>query len=280
MEFCILSPVAGLERYSTLSRHHLLLPHIRLAGYWEFYKQRSKAGDHIILDNSAYEGSLDTTRLLECIHLINPNVVALPDHLGKSWEHTWRDSDAFLDSYFYEFPHIQWMYIPQSEPGNIIGFVEGLFRALDDERIAWIGLPRALTYSITNDLTMRVRVAEQIRKRSSVKIHALGMAKGSVEEVRLLRNSGCVTSIDSNAPVWRGWCGYDLFQFGMSSHVGRWLEVPVNYEAPEKDLKEELDTLIVMGKYRSFQRNGESRHQTKHELILENLEAVGVNTNV
>jgi hypothetical protein len=261
VDFCILSPIAGLERYSTLSKTHLLLSQIRDPRYWEFYNRRHKAGDFIILDNGAYEGQLDRVRLIECIKLVHPHVVALPDRLGEDWKASHRSSINFLESYYYEFDNLEWLYIPQASPGDIVGFVESLFKALDDERISWIGLPRALSYSITSDLLMRVRVAEQIRKRNSrVKIHALGMVKGSLEELRQLRSSGCVTSIDSNAPVWRGWCGYSLIRVENFKFIN-WPEYPVNYEA-------------------EFVEKPLGGREPIHELILENLEACGVNTNI
>jgi len=222
MDFCVISPITGLERYSVLSTTHLLLAQINDSNYWAFYINRRKAGDFIILDNGAYEGELNRSTLLDRIKLVKPQVVALPDRLGEDWKASSYSSFHFLESYYHEFPKVQWMYIPQAEPGDIIGFVESLFRALDDERISYIGLPRALSYSITSDLAMRVRMAEQIRKRDSrVKIHALGMVKGSVLELKQLASLGCVASIDSNAPVWRGWCGYSLSD--------KWSETPVDY---------------------------------------------------
>lgn len=255
MNFCIITPIAGLERYATLSKTHLLLAHLKQEEYWEFYKHRREAGDFIILDNGAYEGQMSPSRLLDRIRYVRPNVVALPDHLCQHWHKTWHDAQQFLDSYFYEIENVEWLYIPQSEPGDIIGFIESLMRALDDERIKWIGLPRALAYAITQDPFMRVRMAEQIHKRSSrVKLHAFGMVKGSVEELDLLRSTHCVTSIDSNAPVWRGWCGYSL-------RNGRWDEHPVDYNA-EPALTYDTNEFV------------------NDELILDNLEACGVDTNV
>lgn len=269
MEFCIISPIAGLERYSTLSKTHLLLPQIQDQRYWDFYLKRRAAGDTIILDNGAYEGELNNKRLLECIGLIQPNVIALPDHLGADWKASHHLSMNFLESYHYTYEGGKWMYIPQAEPGDIIGFVESLFRALDDERIGVIGLPRVLSYSITNDLSMRVRMAEQIRKRNSrVKIHALGMVKGSVEECRLLRESGCVNSIDSNAPVWRGWNGWALseIRYTHGQPPQYWPEIPVDYNA-----------VIPIS---CTDRGQEEGVNGAHQLILRNLEACGVNTNI
>jgi hypothetical protein len=245
MDFCILSPVQGLKRYASLSKSHLCLAHLTNPGYWEFY-QGININDHLILDNGGYEGKPNTKLILERIEQVSPDVVVLPDYLGEEWRKTVQASMQFLDSYYYEF-RCKWMFVPQSKPGDIMGFIDGLYTALEDERISWIGLPRALCYSITNDLSMRVRMAEQIRKRSSrVKIHALGMVKGNVAELNALRESGCVTSIDSNAPVWRGWNMHHLHE--------EWGEKPTNYD--NTDIPEP--------------------GSLRDEIILDNLEAVGV----
>lgn len=248
MEFCILSPIAGLERYARLSKRHLLLPQIRSSVYEEFYKARRAEGDFLILDNGAYEGESDWSRLVDCIRLYNPQVCALPDYLLEPWEKTHHAAFTFLDQHYYDFPDTAWMYIPQAVAGDIMGYCDALTRAIEDPRIGWIGLSRALPLHISHDPLMRVNVADSLRKRWRGKIHALGMQKGSVTELGLLRSAG-VASIDSNAPVWRGWCGYSLT-------TGRWQEIPVNYEAPLPDLNE-----------------GES------SLILDNLEACGVNVD-
>jgi hypothetical protein len=242
MEFCILSPIAGLERYSTLSKTHLLLPQLRTNGaYIRFYSERRQEDDFIICDNGAYEGHSDWQALIECIRFFEPQVAVLPDYLLQHWNKTWRAASEFLDKYYYElnYGNIKWMFVPQAVEGDIVGFIEGLFRALDDERITWIGLPRALTYAITNDIYMRVRVAEQIRKRSNVKIHALGMAKGSLKELNALNKIACVSSIDSNAPVWRGWCNHYM------KSTMLWDEIPVNYEDTNLNWQQNEDETIL-----------------------------------
>lgn len=223
MEFCIITPTIALPKYATLSRTHLLLCQIQDPNYWNFYSDRWLKFDTIILDNGAYEGQSDWARLVDRIRVIQPHIASLPDYLCEDWKKTWHAATQFLDSYFYEFDKVEWMYIPQASPGDILGFVDGLYSALEDERISHIGLPRALAYRITQDPWMRVRVAEQIKKRSQVGIHALGMVKGNHLELRALRESGCVRSCDSSAPVWRGWHGFKLTD-------RNWPEIPVDFE--------------------------------------------------
>lgn len=256
MEFAIISPSRGLERYSTLSKTHLLLCQIEDLAYWDFYIKRKAAGDFIILDNGAYEGECDWAKLRGRINRVHPNVVALPDFVAQPWKMTRTAAFNFLEDNYSTYTNVDWMYIPQAEPNDMIGLLKSLFYALDDERISWIGLPRALCYKITQDPHMRVKMAERIKKYNDrVKVHALGMVKGSVDELNLLRQSGCVHTIDSNAPVWRGWCGYDI--------SSKWPEIPVRYDDPSPPRE-----IFYKGTF------------SNHELILNNLEACGVNTDI
>jgi hypothetical protein len=72
------------------------------------------------------------------------------------------------------------------------------------------------------------------------------MVKGSIAELEMLRDAGC-DSIDSCAPVWRGMCGRRLGEL--------WGEIPINYN-------DDSEISVASDK-----------------LVLDNLEAVGVNTS-
>jgi hypothetical protein len=243
MEFCVLSPVAGLERYSTLSRHHLVLPQIKNEQYRQFYKQRREKGDFIILDNGAYERNKDWHLLLEAIPFYDPDVVVLPDFYLKSWEKTLHEATTFLDHFGKDF-NTQWMFCGQAVKGDIMGWIEGVIRALQDTRIKWFALPRCLSTDISMDPLIRANICRYL-KRKGRRVHALGMVKGSVGELEMVRDAGC-DSIDSNAPVWRGWCGRRLA-------APNWYDIEVRYE--------------------------EKWYEDNDELILDNLEACGVNTS-
>lgn len=85
MKHAIIAPVALLERFSTQSDYHLVLCHdmAKFPKYREFYSKRRKAGDFIILDNSAHElgeGAHLNDLILEIDELL-PNEVVLPDRL-------------------------------------------------------------------------------------------------------------------------------------------------------------------------------------------------------
>src|SRR5882672_5189483 len=114
MHFNILSPVQGLEEFATLSRHHLVLAQIKDPAYRQFYKLRREKGDHIILDNGAWEGNQNWAVLTEAIVFYNPNVVVLPDYLLQPWEKTLHSAQVFLDTFNDDFPDVDWALCPQA----------------------------------------------------------------------------------------------------------------------------------------------------------------------
>jgi hypothetical protein len=200
MEFCILPPLDQLN-YGRLSTRHLCLAHVNDVKYWEFYRARQREGDIIILDNGAYEGSHDWDVLRNRIAYLDPDVAILPDRIGESWDVTYREAFKFLDEHFKQFALTDWMYVPQALEHDIVGWSIGLNLALEDVRISWVGLPRALAYLYTNDPFIRSKIATHIKRmRPDVRIHALGMVNGSIRELQSLAETGCVESIDSHWP--------------------------------------------------------------------------------
>lgn len=205
MEFAIISPTAGLERYATLSKTHLVLSH--QCGdpvYRDFYLSRREAGDTLILDNGSYENNEPFINP-ELIQYLEPNIVVLPDFLLQPWKKTWHASIAHLDKFDHEAIGFEWLYIPQAEKGDLHGFMESYLEATNDPRITWVGIPRALATDIAQDPLARVSFARLVkRERPNLRLHAFGMVNGDVHELPYLEAAG-VNSIDSSAPVWRGW---------------------------------------------------------------------------
>lgn len=258
MEFCVISPTAGLERYATLSKTHLVLAHVEDSNYMNFYQERKKAGDFLILDNGAYEGLLvSTSRLWQKIQFYEPDVVVLPDYPLEPWKKTWHAAIHFLDVNDHEALELQWLYIPQAEKGDFHGFIESYIEASQDPRISWIGIPRALSYAITDNPLARVEFARLVkREHPDLKLHAFGMVNGDIHELPYLAAAG-VTSIDSSAPVWRGWLANkidDKFDRDLWDREG----IPVDFSRSEP-----ID----------------GWDQVAKDCIKHNLEACGVKTN-
>lgn len=213
MEFCIICPVAGLERYATLSKTHLVLAQIEDPKYQEFYIKRRQAGDTLILDNGCYEqgSSIQESHFVDAIELYNPQWVVCPDALFRPWEVTFSMTASFLDKYYDRFHSqgIKFLGIPQTTKGDIMGWIDGCFSMLNELPLDGIGLPRALVTDYYPHPLTRVNACKLLKRRyanfiNGLYIHAMGMANGDVTELSALRDAGC-DSIDSSAPVWRGW---------------------------------------------------------------------------
>jgi hypothetical protein len=104
------------------------------------------------------------------------------------------------------------MYVPQSEPGKVGKFMEYMNKAIKVLKVKWIGLPRAMCTDIWLPSSYRQYARVDICERlvmEGIKVHALGMAAGDVDELVGLFWEGCC-SVDSSAPVWRGLHGYRL----------------------------------------------------------------------
>ena len=84
MELGIITPTNYLENIATESKYHLVLAHMveRDSTYREFYKNRSKHGDYITLDNSSYEMGDDVytpDQLIELAHMVGAKEVMAPE---------------------------------------------------------------------------------------------------------------------------------------------------------------------------------------------------------
>lgn len=225
MQFCIIAPATGLQKWATKSKAHLVLSHVTNALYQQFYRRRSELGDLVILDNGAYEGQVDSNQLLERISLYHPKVVVLPDLLGGPGLDSFNLSKRFHERWRSVISHVEWMYVPQGE--TIKDFEYALNKGVEEIQPEWIALPRILGTHLAPGLHTRANWCKYIHTHyPQVNIHCLGMLAGDPHELALLSDASCA-SIDSSAPVWRGWNGFDVYD-------KRWdmAGVDVNFDAP------------------------------------------------
>jgi len=213
MKFCVITPVGGLKKYATRSKIHLVLPQIKLKAYRDFYVERRKAGDTIILDNGAYEGANVTdTQLVQAINLYRPQIIVCPDVVLQPCRLTIEATRKFLDKFYHQtdFP-CAFMCVPQAPPHDLTQWWNCCKTLLDDPRITWLGIPRNLYTHYGKIYDLRATVAMIANDlRPDINIHALGMAEGMLTDLRALAATDCVWSVDSSAPVWRGHNGYLL----------------------------------------------------------------------
>ena len=195
MHFLPIPPKGMLHQVLATRKHWFALaPEIDEPHFPELRKDDTT----IILDNGAYEGCLTVSNYVEKIKLIEPTVAVLPDLLCCSWKRSMQLSLGFLETV--DFPQVQWMYVPQAEPGDKQGWMESLQWGANDPRVSWIGLPRCMCTNIMKYPLARVFWAEYIRDHFPwLKVHALGMVNGNIHELPFLAQAG-VQSIDSSCP--------------------------------------------------------------------------------
>jgi len=264
MNFAIICPISGLERYATLSKTHLVLAQIKDERYRQFYKERREDhGDTLILDNGAYElgKSVNSTEFAEAVRFYKPAYIVCPDELYQDWERTYSSTKHFLDHHYDEFRELgcKFIGVPQTTKGNIMGWMEGLIRMVEELPLDGIGLPRALCTHYYIDPLTRVRACEFLKRRykgDQLYIHAFGMVKGNVDELNMLRDVQC-DSIDSSAPVWRAWA--KCLSITNEDQQRIWDEIGTECDFTDGGFTSNTDM--------------------KHSIILSNLEAVGVDVS-
>lgn len=100
MQHGFIVPVSALEKYATYSNFHLILPHLfaEYPAYKEFYQDRIKEGDHVLLDNSIFElgTSFNPRTMLELGEEMQVTELSAPEYLGNA-EKTLRLVYEFLE---------------------------------------------------------------------------------------------------------------------------------------------------------------------------------------
>ena len=214
MRFAIISPAVGLERFARLSSTHLLLSHVKNPLYWKFYQQLAQdPRQMLILDNSAYEGEVDMHRAINQVHFLGRvDALVMPDIMGGKARENFDLAVDFLKKWRHNLP-CDLMYCPQFD-----GTVDDFTRAITHMEhmvnyfgIRWYGLPRLIAERGFSraELCIGLKRMRAAWTDDEPYVHALGMCNGNLRELEQLERAQC-DSIDSSAPVWRGWEGYDI----------------------------------------------------------------------
>ena len=203
-------PPALLDRYGTASEYHLILAHLVLQNdyYREFYRERSEAGDFIILDNGAFEfqTSISAQELFAAARFVQPSVIVLPDVLRDAeatYEAT-KDALRFWNGLRPEL-HFQnepsFMVVPQGKD------LEEWFACW--KKLRFVG-PYINIIGLFEELADwhdrgRVGVIEEAHRRhmcrqestGSKQFHLLGFQENILEELIAARVWSCIIGTDS-----------------------------------------------------------------------------------
>lgn len=216
MNVALICPTSLLEKYGRLTRYHLVLPHLLGSKkYSDFYRERRRNGNFVILDNGAAEGVEFGPRHLHTLaREVEANEIVVPDTLGDLLE-TISKAKAFVP--FVE-PDFKYMAVLQgSTLQEVISCLHFYDQAPDMVYLTCIGIPRHLT-----SLNPRFRVnltefliAEQFHLK--YQFHYLGAsswlreisALQSIVSEHLVKNwdSSGFRGIDTSAPINMGLMG-------------------------------------------------------------------------
>lgn len=251
IQFCHIAPINLLEKVSKYNKSHLMLAHLveESDEYADFYKNLNIGdGSEKILDNSAFEKfkrgepMYDSSKLIDMGKSCNATVIVMSDYPKEHWTKT-RDAAIELAPVFKQHG-FKTFYVPQSELGDLEGYLQSVFWAIENPDIDLIGLsilgcPIALgineskhgeegtrndayklqrylsRYTIFKHIVSRATETQlELLKKS---IHCLGLVDGP-EEIELLKEfHEYIYSWDSSSAVWAGIQGkrYDQSPTGL-----------------------------------------------------------------
>ena len=222
MKTALMAPTELLEHVQPFSDYHLVLAHkiIYSTPYQTYCRQRSKAGDYLILDNGAVEKngrSVPLKNVVLAAVLVKPTVVILPDYLFDS-HRTLDELESALRS-----PHL--LFLRRVLPDvKLCVVVQGVderdwlecFGILNDPRngIDILGIPK-VTGQIFGS---RLEALRRIQRRVKKPCHLLGVWwQSTLDDLRREGQFDFVQGIDTPKPV-------RLAVHGLG--LDRWSEMP------------------------------------------------------
>lgn len=215
MNVALICPPALLKKYGTKTRYHLALPDLcHQARYRDFYLDRARAGDWIILDNGAAEDvAFGPKHLLTIADMIQANEVVVPDTLFEA-EETIAQAMAF--SRFarpeHESTGKEIRYVGVLQGRDLQDFMKCLLAYLELPALSYIStiaLPRLMNHE---NRYARIAMVEYIRDQKihlSKDIHCLGSTPNFLDEVKQLTMYP-VRGIDTSIPISLGLQGKDI----------------------------------------------------------------------
>lgn len=236
--FCFITPTAYLEEYATASKTHLVLAHLVSEDpvYSAFYRDRARAGDFIMMDNSAYElkEPYSPEHLVDLGNECGAQAIVLPDYpfqpCAKTIEAAIKFTPIFKQAGFSTF------FVPQSEVGQLEDWVQGYKWATNNPDIDIIGMsilgvPNALPH--IEPAYARVVMTQLLKDRGMFATkkhhHYLGLNAGPALEIPSLLRMGVLDTIDSSNPVWMGILGHEYTTNSDSYLPVSKINLPVNF---------------------------------------------------
>lgn len=216
---CFIAPTAYLDKFASQSTAHLTLAHLVHGNeggqYVDFYRRMSDRGDLIMNDCSAFElgESFAPDLLIDTALALRASVQVLPDYPGQHPSKTIDSALANID--LYKSAGLKCFFVPQSQPGDLEGWIEAYrFAAnhpdIDVIGMSILGIPNALP---NVDRTIaRVVMVSILQDRGLFAYnkhhHFLGLNGGPKVEVGSLLKMKALDTFDSSNAVWMGILGH------------------------------------------------------------------------
>lgn len=252
VKYGYISPVKYQHLIPESANFHLILAHLLdNKEYVEFYKEKIKRGDTVILDNSAFEfkRALSAEEIFKFIDDsgIQPTYVVAPDYPYEHWEITLESTLDFIERV--RDTDYKVMAVPQSKKGDWKGWIECYknMAANDDISIigmSILGIPNAFcSLTGTDDIAFnRIFATNYLLEHGiadkSKWHHYLGLG-GGPREILIQRQLGLMDSNDSSSPFWHGYLGIELDNTLWGLKNGK-SPIEVDFNAPYEEAKEQV----------------------------------------
>jgi len=197
MKVAVPAPVSLLKEYGTLTNYHICNPSLVLESkeYLDFYRDRKKLGDFVILDStdSMPRENLTPATLFELARTLEPNLVVAPDW-DMNFVRTASQTVSFLRKYREEL---------EKSGVGILGMVQGA--TMDQclscyksfyKQVDAIGLPRSVEIAVG-----RVKFLKRIKTKKP--IHIFGIHSNPEEELDAILdlNRSNIIGVSSDLPI-------------------------------------------------------------------------------
>lgn len=228
MKAALVSPTEYLKEVQPFSQYHLILTHKVIFDhrYQKFYRERSKAGDYIILDNGAVEkkgSSVPMRDIVTAAILTRPTVVVLPDFLF--------DGERTLDELVNAIKSPGLKFLRRVHPDvKIAAVAQGLDEAewIDSfyvlnglEGLDLIGIPKVAGQVFGARWKALDKVAKHVKKPC----HLLGFwHKDTLEDLTHERIYPFVQGVDTPKPIRLAAQGKTLDQWNTLEHDRSFLD--------------------------------------------------------
>ena len=217
VKYGYISPIKYQHLIPESADFHLILAHLLdKQEYVDFYKEKIKRGDTVILDNSAFEfkRALSAEEIFGFIERsgIEPTYVVAPDYPFQEWQITMESTLKFIEE-VKDKPY-KVMAVPQSRKGDVQGWTTCYDLMVHNPSIhvigmSILGIPNAFCEMTgTEDIAFnRIFATKYLLDRKGNDPqkwhHYLGLG-GGPREILIQRQLGLMDSNDSSSPFWHG----------------------------------------------------------------------------